>query len=225
MRLNYLIPKAILWVILVGVFGITACNSSSTAATQTTVFPVAATDIIDAPLSDPPTPALEPAENYASGVSQIPTGMYLFVELSTYDERSEQCQCPAVEPPKWVYKWSSSSELCIEEYFYNLYFPDPTSIVSSTSVLGLFGYGRWQEVLSAINTLPYNEYYIPIYSADSDGVIVIGLQGKEYFLKPGQSWVDSGRFKREPPAGCSISYVNKLTNYGLLNRQRIQPCK
>ena len=202
MRQNHSIPKAILWVVLVGVFGITACDSSST----------------------PTTPTLEPAETYAYGASQIPTGMILFAELAYSDDCSEQCRCPVVEPPRRVYEWTSPNQLCIYEDFYNEYFPEPTSDISSISVLGLFGYGRYDEGLSLINALPYNEFHIPIYSVDSNGVIVIGLEGREYFLNPGQSWVNSYSSKSEPPAGCSIYHWERFTNYGLLEHQDINPC-
>lgn len=111
----------------------------------------------------------------------------------------------------------------VDEYFYQQYFPDPTGTVSSTSFLGLFGYGEWRENLSAIKTLPYSEYGTTVYGVDSDGVIVIDVQGKAYLLKPGQSWLFGGSYMSYAEEGCSVHYETRLTNYGLLERQQFQP--
>jgi hypothetical protein len=210
--------RKIVWLaIIILMLGITACSSPS-ATTQATDIPAAM-----ATISIPPTPDLEPAENYADGTSDIPAGMIVFVELYTSSDCSWQCQCPVVEPPRQIYEWSSPGNLCtLDEYLYNSYFLTSTSTISPTAIAGLFGYGRWHEKLSAINAFPYEEYYIPIYGANADGSIVVGLQGKKYFLKPGQSWTDSGTYKDEPPAGCSKSYMDRLTNYGFVKREDIR---
>jgi len=207
-----------LLLMVAGIFGMTACSPSFSSAIQTA-------NVKETQISAAPTPALESAENYPTGISQIPMGKYLFVELSIYDDCSEECDCPVVEPPRSVYEWSSSGELCMDEYFYQHYFTDSTEAVPPPSILGFFGYGRWREEFSAINTLPYNEYYIPVYSIDSNGVIVIGIKGKKYFLEPGQTWVDSGQYESEPPVGCIIYYTNTMRNYGLLMEDQIHPCE
>ena len=201
---------------LIVVLVISACNSLQ--------MPVSTLSVTDTPLPVPPTAALDPAENYEIGVSQVPTGMYLFVEAYTIDECSQgKCGCPAVEPPRAVYTWNLVGDLIVNKYYYQKYFSDSTSTVSSTSLSGLFGYGEWRENLSAINTLPHNEYGTTIYSVDSDGGIVIDIQGKAYLLKPGQSWLKSGRYPSYIQEGCSVHYETRLTNYGLLKRQQILP--
>ena len=195
---------------------ISACNSLQ--------MPVSMLSVTDTPLPVHPTVALDPAENYQIGVSQIPTGLYLFVEAYTIDECSQgQCGCPVVEPPRSAYVWNSVGDLLVNTYYYQKYFSDSTSTVSSTSLLGLFGYGEWRENLSAINSLPYNEYDTTIYSVDLDGGIVIDIQGKAYLLKPGQSWLKSGSYPSYVQEGCRVHYEMRLTNYGLLKRQQILP--
>jgi hypothetical protein len=165
---------------------------------------------------------LESAKDYVVGASEIPAGMYLFVTADTYDECSQgKCGCPVVEAPRWVYEWSPEGNLYINPSLYQEYSSNFTD--SSTSFLGLFGYGQWRDNLSAITALPYTESGITIYSVDSDGVIVIDLQGKPYLLKPGQRWLIIGSYESYAEAGCSIRYETRLTNYGLLNRQQIRP--
>jgi hypothetical protein len=207
MTLEFSFPKEIWLVTLAGIFVMTACISSNIPTT----------------LAVSPTPILKRVEYFTIGFSQIPNNMYLFVEDYYSDECSEQCNCPVVEPPKRIYELTSAGELCMDEHIYKQLFPDEGSNSSSGSFLGLFGYGRWREGLSAIYTLPFNYYDIIIHSVGPDGIIVIGLQGEEYFLKPGESWFNSGSYKREPPAGCIKSYSERITNYGLLDRQQIKP--
>jgi hypothetical protein len=214
MKLNSTSLKSITATVII-VLMVGACNYSGT--------PTATPNVATTPLPVPPTPALEPAEDYVIGASHIPHGMVLFVEANTFDECSlGKCGCPVVEPPRQAYKWNSKGDLCVEEDFYEQFFPDPTSTVSSTSFQGLFGHGEWLEDLSPIHTLPYNEYGINILSINSDGVIVVDIQGKAYDLKPGQSWVASGSYISYKEKGCSLSYETRFTNFGLLKRQQIR---
>jgi hypothetical protein len=145
----------------------------------------------------------------------------LFLELSEYERCSEECHCSAVEPPKWAYELSSSGACIENEDVYKEIFP---AADTAAPLLGLLGAGQWEERLFAITALPFTEYYVPIYAIASDGAVVIGIQGREYLLNPGQTWVDSGTRNNAPPAGCSVSYVNKLINHGLLQRSQIQLC-
>jgi hypothetical protein len=189
-----------------------ACSTSPIVIPTATLIPVTA------------TPNLELAENFSIGTSDTPEGKYLFIELHEYDSCSDACQCPAVEPPMWAYEWYSG-ELCLtNNEYYDRSFP-ASAAAPVTPLLGFYGAGRWQERLIPITALPFEEYYLPIYSVDTDGSIVIGLQGKNYFLRPGQSWYESGTYKSEPPDGCTKYYENRLINHGLIAREQIKACK
>jgi hypothetical protein len=100
---------------------------------------------------------------------------------------------------------------------------DPASILTST-IVGLFGYGKWNERVYVIKTLPYTPPYgeAIIYSVDAQGTVVVEVQGKTYFIRPGQAWTESGEVRREPPSGCHIAFTSQLSNYGLLAQAKIR---
>jgi hypothetical protein len=168
----------------------------------------------------PPPPTLEPATNFVKGLSQVPTGQFLFVTLRNEDVCSSECNCPVVEPPRKQYGFSPSGELWLSPYDIR----DPTSILTSTLV-GLFGYGRWNERVYVIKALPYQTPpygEATIYSVDAQGTIVVEVQAKTYFVRPGQAWTEGGDVKREPPPGCHITFTSQLSNHGLLLQAKIR---
>ncbi len=209
-----MVLKVISWVTLCGMLGSTACSLATSMVTAT-------------PVPLPTAIALEPAVNYIAGVSQIPGDMYLFVERYYSEDCSQECVCPAVQPPAPAYGRTKPGDLCIS-HLSNIYF-DPIAAVSSGSILGLMGAGGWQEHLYAIKALPYDPGpdlpgYPPIYNVNSDGTIVIGIRGKAYYLKTGQSWFTSIKYKSGSPAGCIKSYESRFTNVGFLKRQSLKVC-
>ena len=101
---------------------------------------------------------------------------------------------------------------------------DPASVLTSTLV-GFFGYGKWNERVYAIKALPYETPpygEATIYSVDAQGTVVVEVQGKTHFVRPGQAWTASGNVKKEPPPGCHISFTDQLSNYGLLAQAKIR---
>ena len=167
----------------------------------------------------PPSPTLEPATNFVKGLSQVPAGQFVFVTLRNEDLCSSECNCPVVQPPAPQYGFSPSGELWLSPYSMH----DPASVLTST-IVGLFGYGRWNEGAYVIKTLPYQTPYgdAIIYSVDAQGIVVVEVQGKTYFIRPGQAWTASGDVKREPPPGCHIAFTSQLSNYGLLAQAKIR---
>ena len=165
----------------------------------------------------PLIPTLEPAANFEKGISQVPKGYYIFIEFSYRDVCSTECQC-APGPVKPSYNFTTSGELVT----------DQENIIPalSTPIVGFFGYDPTaRDRLYVIDTLPYKTPpydEVTIYSVDSQGTATMEVDSKTYFIKPGQSWTDSGVLKREPPTGCHISYTTRLSNYGLLTKAQIR---
>lgn len=226
MTINCSILHPTIWLILSGAFGIVACSPPTISTTQTFQTPMSTIVVMRTLPPTPPTSALELAENYVIGSSQIPADMYLFIEVSIYDECPHGfCGCPVVEPPPPAYRWTTSNELCVYPDFYpsNIVI-DPTS-ASSSSVLGLFGSGQWQQRVDTIDILPYDAMGTTIYGVDSEGRIVIDVQGKSYFLQPGQSWVTGSTYISPYEPGCNLHREERLTNHGLLKRLSLKVCK
>jgi len=99
-----------------------------------------------------------------------------------------------------------------------------SSVLTST-IVGFFGYGRWNEAAYVIKALPYQTPPYGeaiIYSVDAQGAIVAEVQGKTYTIRPGQAWTEGGDVKREPPPGCHITFRSQLSNHGLLAQAKIR---
>jgi hypothetical protein len=173
----------------------------------------------------PPPPTLEPATDFVKGLSQVPTGQFLFITLRNEDLCSSECNCPVVEPPRKQYGFSPSGELWLSpNQTWDPNMRDPASVLTST-IIGFFGYGRWNEAVYVIKALPYQTPpygEATIYSVDAQGTVVVEVQGKTYFVRPGQAWAASGDVKREPPPGCHITWTSQLSNYGLLAQAKIR---
>lgn len=163
----------------------------------------------------PAVPSLEPAIIFENGISQVPVGYFVFLEISTYSYCSTECNC-APGPVRILYNYSSSGELWTDLFDLNNILEKP--------IVGLFGFGDWHDQLYVIDKLPYK---IPpydaaaVYNVNAEGVAIMEYMGKSFYIKPGQSWTNDGNEKRESPVGCSIAYGSKLTNYGLLTRDKI----
>jgi hypothetical protein len=164
----------------------------------------------------PPDATLEPAIKFEEGLSQIPTGYFIFIEIKSYSTCSEECHC-APAPVRRLYDMDPSGVLWTDLF-------DLDNILTRP-IIGFFGFGDWQDQLYVIDSLPYK---VPpydaaiVHSVDDKGVAIMEYYGKTFYIKPGQSWTNAGNEKREPPAGCSIDYGSTLTNHGLLSRTKIR---
>jgi hypothetical protein len=166
----------------------------------------------------PLIPTLEPAVNFEKGISKVPKGYYIFIELRGSSVCSPECQC-APAPVRIQYNFTSSGELWTD--LHDL----PVILASSSPIVGFFGYGDWQDNLYVIEALPFKvrpDGDVTVYSIDVQGTAIVEVHGGTYFIRPGQSWTDSGDIKQEPPAGCHVSYSTRLSNYGLLSRTQIR---
>jgi hypothetical protein len=161
--------------------------------------------------------ALELAVSYEKGLSQVPAGYYIFIELGGWTEYSDQCQrAPGRAAPG--YEFTSSGELVS---FLPVNLP-----ASSSPILGFFGYGgvSGRDMLYVIDELPYQmsqDSRFTIYSVDAQGVATVGVDSLTYYIKPGQAWTDGGEMGQSPPAGCRVKYSTSLTNHGLLPQAKI----
>jgi hypothetical protein len=161
-----------------------------------------------------PIPPLKPAYNFEKGISQVPEGYYVFIELTGYTNYSSACN-KAPAPVRVLYDITAEGDLWTD--LFNL----PEALASP--IVGFLGYGDFQNELQVIDSLPYTVRpygEATVYSVDDQGVATIEIQGKTYFFEPGQSWSMRGA-QSEPPLGCRVTYGSRLTNYGLLPRSRI----
>lgn len=172
--------------------------------------------------STPATPSLARAVNFEKGVSKIPEGYYLFLEFRYRDVCSDKCNC-APEAPAPLYEINSAGELWIERGLEGL-------STSSSPGIGIFVFNNWGGRVYAMDALPFtlqpglapsDPIIANVYNVDAEGIAVVEIYGEAYIIKPGQSWTDSGDMKREPPAGCHISYSASLTNFGLFSQAQI----
>ena len=165
----------------------------------------------------PLTPTLEPAINFEKGLAQVPKGYYLFIEYYHRSTFSYECHIAPGPPGPPRYSFTSG-ELATSQ-------SNITSALSSP-IVGLFGLSLGpNNELRVIDKLPYkappyDEF--TLYSVDVQGIATVEIAGNTYFIKPGQSWTDSGDVKQEPPAGCHVAYTTRLSNYGLLPKAQIR---
>jgi hypothetical protein len=214
MKIKDMIP------VLLVAFILAACAPAVQTAFPTETRPLTPTAILTGtppPTVTPtPNPTLEPAINFEKGLSQVPIGYLVFIELRGYSTCSEECNC-APAPVRMLYKFTASGELWTDLFDFDK--------IMSQPIVGFFGYGDWQDQLYGMDTLPFK---VPpyddatVYSVDDKGVAIMETHGETFYIKPGQTWTNSGTEKREPPVGCSISYGSTLTNYGLLPRSKIR---
>ena len=173
--------------------------------------------------STPSTPSLERAVNFEKGISKIPEGYYIFLEFKYRSVCSDKCNC-APEASAPLYEITPAGELWIERDLEGF----PTS---SSPIVGFFVFNNWGGRVYAMDTLPFtlqpgiapsDPIIAIVYNVDAEGTAIVEIYGETYFIKPGQAWTDSGDMKREPPAGCRISYSTSLTNFGLFSQTQIR---
>ena len=207
--------KKIIWHSIIFVAILASCYPATIIPTTNQIVPPeTATPLTETPI--PSLPTLEPAIHFNEGVSQIPTGYFIFLEIRTYSICSSECHC-APGPVRQLYDLDSSGVLWTDLFNFDQILTQP--------IIGFFGFGDWQDQLYVIDGLPYKmpPYdAIIVHSIDAKGVVVMEYYGKTFYIKPGESWTNNGKQKREPPVGCSIDYGSTLTNYGLLSRAKIQ---
>jgi hypothetical protein len=161
---------------------------------------------------------LEPVISFEQGISQIPKGYFIFIELSGSSVCSYECHC-APGPVKPQYQFTSSGELVTDQ---------PNIIPALTKpIVGFFGDGGVSggDRLYVIDTLPYKPFTngkFTIYSIDAQGTAVVDVSGMTYFIKPGQAWTDNGDVMDWPPIGCHMTYSSRFSNYGLVSQAQIR---
>jgi hypothetical protein len=186
------------------------------------------------PTSIPATPSLERAVDFEKGISNIPEGYYLFLEYFGRSACSGECNCPVVEAPAPLYEITSSGELWIERDLG----VTPTGeswirkdlegrLTLSSPIAGFFVFNDWGGGVYVMDTLPFtltpgDTAIAAVYSVDAEGTAVVEIFGETYFIKPGQSWTDSGDVRQEPPKGCHVSYSTRVTNFGLYPQTQIR---
>lgn len=183
--------------------------------------------------STPKPPPLERAVDFETGVSEIPEDHYLFLEFRNRNVCSAKCNC-APEASAPLYEITPEGELWIERdlgvtstgesWLETGSEGHPTL---SSPIVGLFVFNDWGGWIFVMDTLPFSvdpgdAHIATVYSVDAEGTAVVEIYGETYFIKPGQSWTDSGDMPREPPAGCRISYSTSLTNFGLFSQSQIR---
>jgi hypothetical protein len=161
---------------------------------------------------------LKLAVAYEKGLSQVPAGYYIFIELGGWTVYSDKCQ-RAPGPAARGYEFTSSGELIS---FLPVNFP-----AASSPIVGFFGYGgeSGRDMLYVIDKLPYQmrlDSRFTIYSVDAQGVATVGVDSLTYYIQPGQAWTDGGKLDQSPPAGCRVTYSTSLTNHGLLPQAQIK---
>jgi hypothetical protein len=164
-------------------------------------------------------PSLERAVNFEKGISNIPEGSYLFLEFRADSVCSDECNCPPA-PRAPLYEITSTGELWIENSLEGF----PTS---SSPIVGFFVFNDWGGRVYVMDTLPFalqpsDTTMAIVYSVNADGTAVVEVDGNSYFIKPGQSWTDSGDVWQPPPFGCHVSYSKGLTNFGLFSQTQIR---
>ncbi|MBI3176236.1 MAG: hypothetical protein HYZ25_21130 [Chloroflexi bacterium] len=177
--------------------------------------------------------SLERAVNFEKGISKIPEGYSIFLEYVGRSVCSDQCNC-APEAPAPLYEFTSSDELWIERDLGVTSTGEPWIEKDleglptlSSPIVGFFVFNDWGGRIYVVDTLPFtldpgDTPIATLYSVDTDGTAVVEVYGETYFIKPGQSWTDSGDTRREPPFGCHISYTTSLTNFGLFSQKQIR---
>jgi hypothetical protein len=166
-----------------------------------------------------PIPTLEPAINFEKGVSQVPNGYFILIEFGGSSVCSDECNCAPAPPAPPHYQFTSSGELLTDQ-------PDIIPALS-TPIVGFFGRRGTSgtDILYVIDKLPYKPFpdgWFTIYSIDTLGTTTVEIGDKAYFIRPGQSWTDSGDVKQEPPVGCRMSYNSRLSNFGLVPQAKIR---
>lgn len=184
--------------------------------------------------SVPATPTLERAVDFEKGVSNIPEDQFFFFEYRSRSDCSVECHCAAAEAPAPIYEITPDGELWIErELGFNLT-GEPWLVTDaqgdqslSGPIMGFFVMNEWGGQIHVVDALPFSA--IPsdttiatVYSVDADGTAIMEIFGETYYLKPGQSWTDSGEVQQGVPLGCHTSYSTSVTNYGLFSLSQLR---
>jgi hypothetical protein len=179
------------------------------------------------PTSIPATPFLEPAIDFEKGISNIPEGYYIFLAYFGRSECSGECNCAPTEARAPLYEITPAGELWIISDLED----HPTL---SSQIAGFFVYDDDSSIgeVQVVDPLPFTvtpftftrdaPAIATVYSVEADGTAVVEVYGETYFIKPGQLWTESGDWSREPPAGCRMSYSDRLTNFGLFSKAQVR---
>lgn len=237
MKTKTLLTAIVLFIVLAACVPLSAPVATGTPEPTATATPIPAT-----PTLIPTIPPLEPAIDFEKGISNIPEGYYIFLEYFGRSECSNECNCAPTEARAPLYEITSAGELWIESDLLGVdsagkswIRKDLESILTlSDPVAGFFVYDDDSSIgqVQVVDPLPFT--LIPftftadapavatVYSVEADGTAIVEVYGETYFIKPGQSWTESGDWSREPPAGCRISYSDRLTNFGLFSKTQIR---
>jgi hypothetical protein len=181
----------------------------------------------------PLVPSLERAVNFEKGISKIPQGNYLFLEFRSKSVCSNECNCAPEAPAAPLYEITPAGELWIErdlgltstgQSWLETGSDGRPSLYSP--ILGFFVFNAWGGRIYVMDILPFtlrpgDTTMATVYNIDAQGTAVVEVYGETYFIKPGQSWIDSGDRWQEPPAGCHVSYNTSLVNLGLFSQSKI----
>lgn len=204
----------------VGTVGLSGCMNISS-STFTSI-----------PLTNTPdlviTSTFTPANNLVNGLSEVPAGMYLFVEFWTYYDGEKDCSMVAFDYPYYRY----SSGMLTGSLSYG------TDVTPNAPVIGYFGYrvfpsstrgfGEYS-TLTEIQALPYQYPYpshypgwqpITIHSVNVEGVVVAEIEDNKVLLKPGQSWFRKEDSEME--SECHVSTTYSIINNGLLDENQVE---
>lgn len=184
-----------------------------------------------------PTPTTNPnsqlkrVDDFVSGLSQVPSYHYLFVEV-TISTRCSSCDCQQTELPPPSYEWYGknhirSGGILIERFGFgeggiDLWEMNEDWRLSDLQPppLGFLGFGTYPQGLDAIIELPIStpDKEITLHSVDSQGNIVAEIHGIHYFIEPSQSWIKHYNYLQD---GCAGITSYRLTNKGLLDDSQI----
>ena len=178
-----------------------------------------------------PTPVLELAGAYMPGQNDIPAGKYLAVEAWTNsDGKSSTGICPdaaMIDFPMYGMRGDELQSFVEPAWDYSAGNPSPPDL---SKVVGFFGDGfsysgdmggGASSHLRVIESLPYNpdNSIFTIFSAATDGTIVVQIGTQVYRLKPGERWVQY--YESQPDENCHKLDTGAFTNYGLLDGSQI----
>ena len=175
---------------------------------------------------------LRAPETYLSGVSQLPPNHYLFTELKTETIPQACDNYPVEEAPPSAYQWQEGepsqpilrfSTLLTSAGEFSQWTQEARWLVTDLQppALGFLGYGRVQERLETIESLPYTSPHnqLTIHSIATDGTVVAEAWGQTYFVEPGQKW--SHRAERIYDEDCTVMDKFQFINRRLLTAEQI----
>lgn len=198
-----------------------------------------------------PTPAVERVTDYVPGESTQAKGVYLFIEHWSDVSGSVDCEVTIhIDFPTYDYecdgpcdwRWGPGipdaliARLDRDSAQGNEQETGPLiGFLGSGSSMSNVG-GGVASGLQAISSLPMeipdSEPAMTLQNVSADGSVVLAIGGDAYLLAPGQSWVQRESADRQwlaslyqgeenIPDDCTAVMTERLTNFGLLQRDQL----